>query len=62
MKTYTCEECGDEFTRKKLDSELFKEGHFFCKSCSDFLIESARDFVDPNHNFDSYEDWDEHGR
>lgn len=33
----------------------------FCGSCSRFLTQSGWDAVDPDHNFDSYNDWDENG-
>lgn len=62
MKKHICNECGGEFSKKQLDLELLEEGETLCKGCASSLMESGRDFVDPNHNFDSYEDWDENGR
>lgn len=62
MKKHICNECGGEFSKNQLDLELLEEGETFCKSCANGLMESGRDYVDPNHNFDSYEDWDENGR
>ncbi|MEG0782765.1 hypothetical protein, partial [Carnobacterium sp.] len=62
MKTYTCEECGDEFKKSKLDAEMFAIGEYYCKSCADNLAQAGWDAVDPDHNFSSYEDWDENGR
>jgi len=62
VKTYICNECGGEFSKNQLDSELLAEGASYCKSCANSLMESAKDAVDPNDNFDSYEDWDKNGR
>lgn len=62
MGKYTCQECGEEFSKSQLDKELFLEGEYYCINCAVFLIESARDAVDPDHNFTSYADWDENGR
>ena len=59
---YICNECGEEFSKKQLDSELLLEGESFCKECASSLMESGRDFVDPNQNYNSYEDWDKNGR
>ncbi|XKE95414.1 hypothetical protein LG326_03515 [Metaplanococcus flavidus] len=62
MKKHVCNECGEEFSKNQLDLELFEEGEIFCKGCARSLMESGRDSVDPDHNFDSYEDWDKNGR
>lgn len=62
MKKYICNECGGEFSKNQLDSELLVDGESYCKGCASSLMEAGRDFVDPNHNFDSYEDWDKNGR
>lgn len=62
MKKYSCNECGGEFSKNQLDSELLIDGEFFCKECASNLMEAGRDSVDPNHNFDSYEDWDKNER
>ncbi|PLS38353.1 hypothetical protein CYV26_06490 [Carnobacterium maltaromaticum] len=61
MKTYQCSECGESFSKKELDSELFKESEYFCISCTREFAEAAWDYVDPDHNFESFEDWDEKG-
>lgn len=62
MKKYICDECSGEFSKNQLDSELLLENEIFCKDCASSLMEAGRDAVDPNHNFDSYKDWDENGR
>ena len=62
MKKYTCQECGGEFTKRELDSDGFEDGDYYCKNCSNFLAQAGWDAVDPDHNFESYEDWDENGR
>ncbi|WP_144903415.1 hypothetical protein [Leuconostoc mesenteroides] len=64
MKMYTCSYCGQEFTKSQMDSETLAIGYedeYLCKSCSDELLEAGRDAVDPDHNFSSFEDWDENG-
>ncbi|MGX7389255.1 hypothetical protein ACWOF5_13705 [Carnobacterium divergens] len=61
MNVYKCEECGEKFKKEQLDPELFNEGEICCKNCTEFLLESGRDFVDPDHNYDSFEDWEENG-
>lgn len=61
MKKYTCQEWGGEFSESQLDSEAFADGEFYCKNCSDFLAQAGWDAVDPNHNFESFGDWDENG-
>ena len=61
METYTCEECGFEFTEDELDRDSFNSGDYYCKRCADFLMDSGWDAVDPNHEFDSFSDWDERG-
>ncbi|MCM3358666.1 hypothetical protein [Psychrobacillus sp. MER TA 171] len=55
MKKYICNECGEEFSKNQLDSELLKDGESFCKGCANSLIEAGRDFEDPDNDFD----WDE---
>lgn len=50
-----CKECGIEFYPEDLDEDGY------CESCVDFLSEAGWDAVDPDHNFDSYNDWDENG-
>lgn len=62
MKKYPCGECGEEFSKNQLDAEAFAAGDYYCKSCADFLAQAGWDAVDPDHNFESYEDWDENGR
>ncbi len=61
METYTCEECGGTFEEYQLDSDSFKEGSYYCHSCSDDLMNAGWDAVDPDHNFESFSDWDERG-
>ena len=61
MKTYTCLECGEDFKKSQLDSDFFKEGEYYCKSCVDSLAEAGWDAVDPDHNFESFAAWDENG-
>lgn len=61
MKTYPCSECSESFSKKKLDSELFKENEYFCISRTRELADAAWDYVDPDYNFESFEDWDEKG-
>lgn len=64
MKMYTCSYCGQEFTKSQMDSETLEIGdkdQYLCDGCSDELLEAARDAVDPDHNFSSFEDWDENG-
>jgi len=62
MRKYTCQECGGDFSKSQLDKEMFSDGEYYCLNCADFLMESAWDAVDPDHNFNSYTDWDENGR
>lgn len=59
MKKYTCEECGEEFAKRQLDSESFEEDEYVCKPCSKFLLQAGRDAVDPDHHYSSFQDWDE---
>lgn len=54
MKKYICNECGGEFSKNQLDSELLIEGESFCKGCASSLMEAGRDFEDPDWD----EDWD----
>lgn len=54
-ETAACEECGVEHYKEDLDEDGY------CESCVDFLSEAGWDAVDPDHNFDSYNDWDENG-
>lgn len=61
MEKYTCEDCGGSFTKGEMDSDSLKEEEHYCKKCAYFLREAAWDAVDPNRNFQSYEDWDKHG-
>ena len=47
-----------------MDSESLEIGYadeYLCKTCSHELLEAGRDAVDPDHNFSSFEDWDENG-
>lgn len=62
MKTYICEECGDNFSKGELNKECFDDDSYFCKGCASSLAQAGWDAVDPDHNFDSYSDWDERGR
>ena len=62
MKKYPCGECGEEFSKGQLDSESFAGDSIYCKNCAAFLAQAGWDAVDPDHNFESYEDWDENGR
>jgi len=52
MKKYICNECGGEFSKNQLDSELLASGETFCKDCTSSLIEAGRDFEDPDHDED----------
>ncbi|MBL1227120.1 hypothetical protein [Enterococcus sp. BWR-S5] len=61
MKKYECENCGEKFKKEELCSDSFKEGTYYCRSCSDELMDAGWNAVDPDHNFDSFSDWDEHG-
>lgn len=64
MKKYTCSYCGDEYSKSQMDSESLEIGYadkYLCKTCSHELLEAGRDAVDPDHNFSSFEDWDENG-
>ncbi|MEG0619008.1 MAG: hypothetical protein RR557_06905 [Bacilli bacterium] len=61
MKRYNCSECGDSFSKNQLDPEMFKAKEYFCISCSEALLEEGWDSVDPDHNFQSFADWDENG-
>lgn len=61
MHKYVCEECGGTFYKEELSPESFAEGEYYCLSCDSFLAESGWDAVDPDHNFDSFNDWDERG-
>ncbi|MFS7391312.1 hypothetical protein AB6888_00400 [Carnobacterium maltaromaticum] len=61
MKTYPCVECGNDFKKNQLDPDFFKDGEYYCESCADSLAEAGWDSVDPDHNFESFEDWDENG-
>lgn len=61
MKTYTCTECGGDFKKSQLDPEFFADDEYYCKNCTEALAEAGWDAVDPDHNFDSFEDWDENG-
>ena len=62
MKKYNCEECGEDFSKNQLDPDAFKAGDYICEKCAYSLRQAAWDAVDPNHNFESYKDWDENGR
>lgn len=62
MKTYECGECGEVFKKSQIDFEASYDDMYYCNSCSEFLAEAGRDAVDPDHNFDSFFDWDENGR
>lgn len=42
---YTCEECGNEFTKEQLEPESFSDGDYYCFSCSNFLAEVADEFL-----------------
>lgn len=61
-KKYTCSECGDTFNKSEMDVESLGVGYDLCQGCAEDLARAGRDAVDPDHNFDSYEDWDEMGR
>lgn len=61
-KKYTCSECGDTFNKSEMDEESLGVGYDLCQGCAENLARAGRDAVDPDHNFDSYEDWDEMGR
>ena len=41
MKTYLCEECGDDFKKSQLDPDCFKDGEYFCKNCAESLAEAG---------------------
>ena len=62
MNLYTCEDCGEEVEKNQLDQDFFEEDTYICKNCSNDLLQAALEAVDPDHNFKSFEDWDEHGR
>ncbi|GMA05149.1 hypothetical protein GCM10025878_02200 [Leuconostoc gasicomitatum] len=62
-KLYTCINCGSDYPKSQMEAETLddQEG-YLCTFCADQLAEDGRDAVDPDHNFESYEDWDENGR
>lgn len=62
MKKYVCGECGDEFSKKELDADMFEDGDYYCHSCAESLAQAGWDAVDADHDYDSYSDWDERGR
>lgn len=51
MEKFTCQECGNEFTKSELDIEFYSEGEYYCQACSSFLLECEQDAIDPH--------WDE---
>lgn len=53
---------GKKLKKINLIKSFFEEDTYICKNCSNDLLEAAREAVDPDHNFKSFEDWDEHGR
>lgn len=61
MKKYTCQECGGEFSKSQLDPDLLEGGDHYCKNCGNNLAQVGWDAVDPDHNFESFSDWDENG-
>ncbi|MBO0421261.1 hypothetical protein JZO80_13935 [Vagococcus fluvialis] len=62
MKKYLCVECGYKVSKNKIDSENSYDGTYYCKDCTESLSQAGWDAVDPNHNFESFSDWDENGR
>lgn len=56
-----CLECEREIQEDELNSDNEGFDGYYCSSCADNLGHSGWDVVDPDHNFDSFSDWDENG-
>jgi len=59
MEIYICQECGEEFSKSQMDPDLLNDGYNYCKGCGDSLAQAGWDAVDPNHNYESYADWED---
>lgn len=61
-KTYTCTNCGESKPKDEMESySLTDSSEYLCISCGNELAGAGWDAVDPDHNFDSFSDWDERG-
>lgn len=69
-KKFVCSECGDEFTKGKIDWEVSDDPNddtmdeeyksYYCKSCASFLSGCGIDAMDPDgFGYDEYGVWDE---
>lgn len=57
MKTFTCTECGESKRKDEIESYSLRDSsEYLCISCGTQLVEAGWDSVDPDHNFDSFDD------